>query len=415
LTRPVVYLGQCPALAGTPTHYGPEDVTAIQAVLAGGFAALGGLEAVVPRGARVVIKPNAGFGGPPGVHTTDPRVFEALVRLLQAEVQPVDISVVESAAEHHMLKEIGVGRSSRECLEACGLADVARRLRVRVRAVEEEECLKVGIPRAAHYREVYLPRAILEADCLIYVPHMKTHMACGVTLGIKLGQGCLPHYEQRRFHRVDLAQKLVDLLHAVRPRLTVVDGLWAQQGQGPTSPYEADIIRDMNTIVMGTDVVAVDAVGSAVMGYEPFEVPTTWLAHVQGHGEGHLSRIDVRGASLERVRRVFRRPDRRLAGIFPNVQFFLGGACEGCLTHLRIYLDQLHAAGMLNRLSRPVNVAVGYGVELPEPLEGPVLVVGDCTAEHRHRGTFVGGCCPLSGILKGLLTAVAEASGGECA
>ena len=96
-------------------------------MLAECLSGLGGLKALVPRDAKVAIKVNAGFAGSPAVHTTDPRVVEALIVLLRNEVQPSRIVVVESAADHHMLKEINFGNTTRECFECCGIADAVRR------------------------------------------------------------------------------------------------------------------------------------------------------------------------------------------------------------------------------------------------------------------------------------------------
>ncbi|MCL6478210.1 MAG: DUF362 domain-containing protein [Peptococcaceae bacterium] len=410
--RKPVSIIQRTGLTGFPDNFGTRDVDLVKKMLSDCLEPLGGLEALVPPGAGVVVKVNAGFGSPPGRHTTDPRVVEALIRLLQGKVRPARIVILESAAEHHMLRETGMGNTTRQCYSACGIEEVARRTGAELLTVEEDRHIFTENPRGMIYRQMHIPQTLLENDILIYVPHLKTHISCGVTLGIKLGQGCLPYYEQRRFHRCDLPQKLVDLLHVVYPRLTIIDGLWAQQGQGPTSPYEADIIKDMNLLVAGTDVVAVDAVGSAIMGYHPFEVETTRLAHVQGLGTGELEAIQLSGCGLDTVRRSFRRPDQRLAGVFSNINFFLGGACEGCLSHLRIYLDQFQAAGVLQELKRPVNIIVGFAVEVPDQLEGPVLVVGDCTAGHRQRGVFVPGCCPLAKIFRGLMEVIALGQGG---
>jgi hypothetical protein len=166
----------------------------------------------------------------------------------------------------------------------------------------------------------------------------------------------------------------------------------------------------MNVLVASQDVVAADAVGSAIMGFDSFEVPTTWLAHAQGLGIGAMDKIECRGKPIEEVRRVFRRPDLRLNGVYPNVRFFVGGACTGCLSHLRIYLDLLSHAGMLAELKEPINIVVGFQAELPAIKEGSTLVIGDCTNEHRDQGIFVSGCCPLARILEGLLRALAEST-----
>jgi hypothetical protein len=92
-----------------------------------------------------------------------------------------------------------------------------------------------------------------------------------------------------------------------------------------------------------------------------------------------------------------------LKEIHPQVRVYQGEACEGCISHLRIYLDQLLAMGILDDLAQPLTIIVGRNGPVPELTDGPVLVVGDCTAEHRDRGLFVAGCCPLAHIFQGLL------------
>jgi uncharacterized protein (DUF362 family) len=404
-----VAIAKRPHVPGAPDYYGPKELAVVREMLEEVLGNLGGLGACLPKkSGTVVVKPNAGFASLPGVHKTDPRVLEALIGLVFEEICPARVIVLESAADHHMLHDTGLGKTSRECFEANGILKAAERAGAEVLSLDGEPFERVPITKGFHYQSVLLPKVLLEADACIYVPKMKTHAATFVTLGIKLAQGLLPPSEQGRFHRADLAQKLVDILHAIRPSLTVVDGIWAEQGRGPTSPFEDDIIKDMNALIAGTDVVAVDTVAGYFMGFDPHEVETTFLAHTQGHGSGVLEGIEVIGGELEVLKRPFRRADRRMAGFYPNVRFYLGGACEGCLSHLRLYLDPLLASGVLSEMEGPVNVLVGYKLELPERLEGPSLVVGDCTAEHKHLGLFIEGCCPLGKIFKGLLEVIAQ-------
>ena len=86
---------------------------------------------------------------------------------------------------------------------------------------------------------------------------------------MKLTQGILPWSEILQFHRSDIEQKIIDLLRMVKPDLSIIDGLWAMQGQGPGSPYKEDLIKNFNTIIAGIDPVAVDSVASSIMGFDP--------------------------------------------------------------------------------------------------------------------------------------------------
>jgi uncharacterized protein (DUF362 family) len=60
-------------------------------------------------------------------------------------------------------------------------------------------------------------------------------------------------------------------------------------------------------IIASRDLVAADAVGAAVMGFSEGEVGHISLAEQYGFGIGTLERIEVRGASIESVKKSFRR------------------------------------------------------------------------------------------------------------
>jgi len=63
----------------------------------------------------------------------------------------------------------------------------------------------------------------------------------------------------------------------------------------------------MNLVIAGTDPVAVDAVGTAVMGIEPTEVKHLVLAEKKGLGTCKLEEITILGESIENVKRKFNR------------------------------------------------------------------------------------------------------------
>ena len=57
----------------------------------------------------------------------------------------------------------------------------------------------------------------------------------------------------------------------------------------------------------------------------------------------------------------------------------MGSTCEaGCKAIVRIQLDQLKADGTLGRLKRPLYVFTGLQFEQIQPVDGDVIVVGDC-------------------------------------
>jgi uncharacterized protein (DUF362 family) len=58
-------------------------------------------------------------------------------------------------------------------------------------------------------------------------------------------------------------------------------------------------------VIAGTDLVAVDTVGAAVMGVDPTTVRHVQLAAEQGLGTGDLAKIDVIGEAIPTVAKQF--------------------------------------------------------------------------------------------------------------
>jgi uncharacterized protein (DUF362 family) len=82
----------------------------------------------------------------------------------------------------------------------------------------------------------------------------------------------------------------------------VIDGIVAGEGhENSGNPVE------MNLVIAGTDPVAVDAVGAAVMGIPPTSVKHLVLAEKKGLGTCNLEQITVLGEPIEKVRKKFNR------------------------------------------------------------------------------------------------------------
>jgi uncharacterized protein (DUF362 family) len=121
--------------------------------------------------------------------------------------------------------------------------------------------------------------------------------------------------EGARLQAVEQASRyLVALASFLAPSISLIDGFSVMAGQGPRHGHRVAL----NTVVAGTDPVAVDAVAAALMGFEPMEVLYLRQAHALGLGTGDLSAITIVGDPLPRRRRHIRRHSSdsllRLAG-----------------------------------------------------------------------------------------------------
>jgi uncharacterized protein (DUF362 family) len=376
---------------GSPANYNESDMLFVKSMIKEALDFLGGIGKFISDGDRVVIKPNVtGPVVPEQLTTTDPRVVEALINLIKEETGAGEIIVVDCSA---------FAIDTELAFLGSGIASAVQRAGGKLLALEKDEYREVEVPGAKVLRRVRLPRTVLDADVLINVPKMKTHIYTMVSLSLKNQHGYLLWGDKERFHRTDLDQKFSDLYRAVKPNLAIVDGICAMQGQGPHSANPEDLINDMNVIIAGTDCVAVDAVASAVMGFDPLEVPTTRIASSEGLGEADLRKIDVKGKEIKEVRRVFRRPNPDPRGVSPYLSVYVGAACIGCLGAIRGLVDAFTSSSYVDLL-RDICVIVGKNSELPNDIKGEVYVVGDCAEEHKARGKFFPGCPPMLNLIK---------------
>lgn len=361
---------------GTPAEYSRDQLDVVKQMIRRiADDTMGGMESIVKRGDKVLIKINTVIPSPPeSGFTTDPRMLEALIELVQ-EQEPSVVQIGERSA---------LGGDTRAAMEVCGVTAVAERTGAVLVPFDDApfDMYSVDDPATNVFNEFPVPRAVTEADVYIGLPKMKVHVHTEITCALKLQFGNLPDYDwMTRNHRDDIYQKIVNLTKAANPTWFVVDSLYACQGNGPFSAYPEDLVKDFNTIFGGADPVAVDTVCEALMGWErPGSVQSTVLAAAQGLGTNRLEEIELRGDPLDKVKRDFRKRDITLEGAFPNVNIIRGSACEaGCRVLVRMALDAVYADGTLARLTKPLNIFTGLVFEpMPKALDGPVIVYGDC-------------------------------------
>jgi uncharacterized protein (DUF362 family) len=326
-------------------------------------------------------------------------MLEALIELVK-EQNPSRIQVGERCAQ---------GADTLKAMIGCGIKDVTDRTGVELLPFDNVPFEMYKIDRPISFNEFPVPKPVLEADCYIGLPKMKVHIHTGLTHALKLQFGNLPDYEwMAKCHQDNIYQKIVNLTRAAKPKWFVTDSLYSCQGNGPFSPYSEDLIKDFNTILAGSDPVAVDTIAEAVMDWDNpgRNAPATVLAAFEGLGTNNMQEIDVLGPAIDSVKRKFRKQDTILQGIFPNVNIVVGSACEpGCRVLVRMALDELLVNDNLKDLKRPLTIFTGKQFEpFVKDLEGDVIVYGDCAknmmdyypnAKYWGSSPEFPGCCPV--------------------
>ena len=252
--------------------------TDIPAMLAAGIAELGGWSAYIKPGAKVALKPNAGWASTPeqGANT-HPALVEACARACLA-AGAADVVIPENSCS-----------PSDKSFEMSGIAAAARRAGARLYALEDAGLFQaVEIPRGVKLKSAEIARDLLAADCLINLPVAKSHGGATLTIGMKNWMGAVR--DRGFWHRNNLHQCIADCSTVLKPQLVIVDATRIMVAKGPRGPGP---LEHPNQIVLGTDPVAVDAYAATLFGKEPFAIPYLRIAHDMGIGCGDLARVEV--------------------------------------------------------------------------------------------------------------------------
>lgn len=231
---------------------------------------LGGAGRFCARGEPLLLKPNLLAPHSPELPvTTNPAVMAALLSV--AADHGAKAVVADSPGLFGAEK---VARSS-------GLWEVLARFDVPLLDLGRGKTSSVS---GATYKAIELSSEALGAGRVWNVPKWKTHTMMGLTLGVKNLYGCVPGkvkiaYHLRAGKDADaFALLLLDLWRLLRPALTVLDGVVAMEGPGPSGG--TPLARGL--ILASADAPALDWEACRLSGFSPDAVPTVRLSAARG-------------------------------------------------------------------------------------------------------------------------------------
>jgi uncharacterized protein (DUF362 family) len=284
---------------------------------------LGGIETVAAGKERVMLKPNLTTDDADSA--TKPEVVEALARLMKKADK--DVMIGEGSASVSGFNEKGnetyrtqnrevLDRMQQHVFDRLDYTQVAKSLGIPLINLHSGEMVDVEIPDGLAFDEITLHHSLVETDLLCSVPMMKTHSLATVTLGMKNLIGLYPgtvycavracvHDQAADAGSEGIAFETLDMVRANKLGLVVVDGVMAMEGDGPTN---GNLVK-MDVIIAGTNPLATDMVAAAAMGFDAHEIPTfTWANRIDMEPQS-LEEIEIRGETLDVVKRDFARPD----------------------------------------------------------------------------------------------------------
>ena len=245
------------SLIRAQSYHIPDLQQSLQAVL----APLGGIGAFVKRGDRVLLKPNLLTGARPTKEcTTRPELVYCVAQLVQ------------EAGGKPFLGDSPAFGSAYGVAKANGLLPLAQALNLPIVELHGHRYPTTN-PEFDHLR---LSKEAMEADVIINLPKVKSHMQLTVTLGVKNLFGCVPGKMKAWWHMEAgkdvqrFGTMLVETARLLDPALTLVDGIIGHEGNGPSGGEP----RDLGILAASPDVFAVDRAMVEALGVDPLAVPT---------------------------------------------------------------------------------------------------------------------------------------------
>lgn len=222
---------------------------------------LGGIRDFVKPGQRVLLKPNLLTGSRPGKEcTTRPELVRTIAEMvLEVGGKPFlgDSPAFGSA------KGVAIASGYKPILDELNLPIVEFHGQ-RYQTISEK------------FNHLRLSKEAMEADVVINLPKVKSHMQLVLTLGVKNLFGCVPGKMKAWWHMEAgkdanrFGQMLVETARTINPDLTIVDGIIGHEGNGPSGGEP----RHLGILAASSNVFALDRAMVEILNVPPEQVPT---------------------------------------------------------------------------------------------------------------------------------------------
>jgi uncharacterized protein (DUF362 family) len=222
---------------------------------------LGGISQFVKPGDRVLLKPNLLTGARPTKEcTTRPEIVYCMAQMVKA------------AGGKPFLGDSPAFGSAHGVAKANGLLPLAQALDLPIIELHG----KRYPTDSEEFDNLLLSKEAMEADVLINLPKVKSHVQLTLTLGVKNLFGCVPGKMKAWWHmeagkdRDRFGTMLVQTAQLLNPDLTLIDGIIGHEGNGPSNGEP----RLLGVLGASSDVFALDRAMVEVLGANPTEIPT---------------------------------------------------------------------------------------------------------------------------------------------
>ncbi len=230
---------------------------------------LGGMGAFVKLGDRVLLKPNLLMGSRSGREcTTRPEIVYCITQM------------VREAGGKPFLGDSPAFGSAQGVAVANGYAPMLAELLLPVVDFKGKRYPTVG----ENFGHLLISKEAMEADVVINLPKVKSHVQLTLTIGVKNLFGCVPGKMKAWWHLEAgkdsdrFGTMLVETARAIAPNLTILDGIIGHEGNGPSGGEP----RQLGLLAASSNVFALDRTVVEILNADPAAVPTIAAAQKLG-------------------------------------------------------------------------------------------------------------------------------------
>ncbi|MBD0346467.1 MAG: DUF362 domain-containing protein [Coleofasciculus sp. Co-bin14] len=230
---------------------------------------LGGMGAFVKKGDRVLLKPNLLTSGRLGKECiTRPEIVYCVAQLVQ------------EAGGKPFLGDSPAFGSAKGVARANGYLPMMEELNLPIIEFHGQRYETQSIA----FNHLRLCKEAMDADVVINLPKLKSHVQLTLTMGVKNLFGCVPGKMKAWWHmeagkdEKRFGEMLVETARAINPDLTILDAIVGHEGNGPSGGEP----RQLNILGASEDVFALDRSIVEILNVDPTVVPTIAAAQRMG-------------------------------------------------------------------------------------------------------------------------------------
>jgi uncharacterized protein (DUF362 family) len=307
--------------------------------------------------------------------TTTPAIVEGVIQYLR-DNGIKSICIIEGS---------WVGDSTKRAYELCGYTKLSRKYGVPLHDLKDDDYLTKQVDDL----ELKVCKKALEVDFLINIPVLKAHCQTLMTCCLKNLKGCIPDSEKRRYHRLGLNKPIGYLNKALRPGISIVDGL-----NGDLTFEEGGNPVQMDRIIVGDDSVLLDTYAASLLGFSKEDIEYIQIAEKMGVGSSDLENARIYEYDVELKKGGQFKPSNLAKRLAANV--VAEDACSACYGSLIHALQRLSEQNKLKWIKEQIYIGQAFK---GQELRG--IGIGQCTSKCDR---FVMGCPPTAKSIVDFLT-----------